>query len=870
MPPVDTHKDTSTPHPGRDEGRPYALGYRSAGVALLLVVALAWGWFALHFLAGAPVAEAGGIIAAPLLSSLGLALPLLLVPLALWGWQMAMGRGVALGLRRLLFWPLGGLALSAVLAGIAPPSGWSYGAGLGGALGDAVRGSLYLGAGLLGMGELVAALITRLLLPVFGFWALARVALVPTPRLSAAQPTLVAATPRQENVQVSQAAAADAPRPTPNTEVAQPAPPLPFPTANGVPAAAVIAPAATANGAGSQPTTMLERAADPYMVFARESDPEPDTAGTRIVEPDRTRQETHARDEARRDAGSQPDVASSPGHNHHAASPLNGEPDAPAPTFGLVADDGYAFPPLSMLKSEPLSGNASGLSEEDLDRMARLLESVLADFGIQGTVIGYQPGPVVTLYEFEPARGVKSARVINLADDIARSMSAISARVAVIPGRNVIGIELSNAKRRIVYLRDILESDKMKRTRARLPLALGTNIGGGGVVADLARMPHLLIAGTTGSGKSVGINTMICSLLYRMHPDKCKFIMIDPKMLELSAYDGIPHLLTPVVTDPKKAVRALKWTVREMEQRYLKMSKLGVRNIDSFNARIREARAKGEVIRRKVQTGFDKEKGQPIYENEELKLDELPYIVVVVDEMADLMMVAGKDIEAAVQRLAQMARAAGIHLIAATQRPSVDVITGTIKANFPTRISFQVTSRIDSRTILGEQGAEQLLGQGDMLYMAGGGRITRVHGPFVSEDEVERIAEHLKRQGVPQYLSSVTEEDVLPADKAAKPSKEDANAALYAEAVAIVLRDRKASTSYIQRRLSIGYNRAAMLIERMEEEGIISAANHAGKREVLADFQALAAESDPGMANGEPTHPETSGMPPQEDVETVH
>ena len=463
---------------------------------------------------------------------------------------------------------------------------------------------------------------------------------------------------------------------------------------------------------------------------------------------------------------------------------------------------------------------------------------MLDDFGVRGEIVNVRPGPVVTLYELEPAPGIKSARVIGLADDIARSMSAISCRVAVIPGKNAIGIELPNAKRETVYLRELLASQDFEQTKARIGLCLGKTIGGEPVIADLARMPHLLVAGTTGSGKSVSINTMILSLLYRLTPDECRMIMIDPKMLELSIYDGIPHLLTPVVTDPKQAVVALKWTVREMEDRYRKMSKLGVRNIDGYNVRLAQARAKRETLTRTVQTGFDPETGEAIYEQEELSLEPMPFIVVVIDEMADLMMVAGKDIEGAVQRLAQMARAAGIHVIMATQRPSVDVITGTIKANFPTRISFQVTSKIDSRTILGEQGAEQLLGQGDMLYMAGGGRIQRVHGPFVSDQEVEEVVAHLKAQGEPEYLDAVTvdeDDEGAGGGMGGGGSGDDDGESndLYDRAVAIVLRDRKASTSYIQRRLSIGYNRAASLIERMEQEGVVGRANHAGKREIL-------------------------------------
>lgn len=509
------------------------------------------------------------------------------------------------------------------------------------------------------------------------------------------------------------------------------------------------------------------------------------------------------------------------------------------PSFPFASKKAFELPPLTLLAEPKQQRKTSDLSNDALEQNARMLEGVLEDFGVRGEIINVRPGPVVTLYELEPAPGIKSSRVIGLADDIARSMSAVSARVAVVPGRNVIGIELPNAKRETVYLRELMASEAFEKTNQDIALALGKNIGGEPVFADLARMPHLLIAGTTGSGKSVGINTMILSLLYRLPPDKCKLIMVDPKMLELSIYEGIPHLLAPVVTDPKKAVVALKWAVREMEDRYRKMSKLGVRNIDGYNTRVAQAQKKGEVLTRTVQTGYDPETGQPIYEAEEMPLEPMPYIVVIVDEMADLMMVAGKEIEGAIQRLAQMARAAGLHLITATQRPSVDVITGTIKANFPTRISFQVTSKIDSRTILGEQGAEQLLGQGDMLYMAGGGRITRLHGAFVSDDEVERIVQHLKAQAAPEYLQEVTEESddgyqipgVDMGDGASGGSGDGED--LYSQAVAVVARDRKASTSYIQRRLQIGYNRAASLIERMEQEGLISPANHAGKREVL-------------------------------------
>jgi len=498
---------------------------------------------------------------------------------------------------------------------------------------------------------------------------------------------------------------------------------------------------------------------------------------------------------------------------------------------------GFELPRLDYLAEGKRAPRARAQSREVLDENARLLTHVLDDFGVKGQIDSVNPGPVVTLYELEPAPGVKSSRVIGLSDDIARSMSAVSARIAVVPGRNAIGIELPNPARETVYLREMLENKAFRTSTAKLGLALGKTIGGEPVVADLSRMPHVLVAGTTGSGKSVAINTMILSLLYRMTPQECRLIMVDPKMLELSVYDGIPHLLTPVVTDPKKAVVALKWAVREMEDRYRKMAKLGVRNIDGFNARLREAEAKGENLSRTIQVGFNKETGEPLFETEEFNLVPMPYIVVIIDEMADLMIVAGKDIEGAVQRLAQMARAAGIHVIMATQRPSVDVITGTIKANFPTRISFQVTSKIDSRTILGEQGAEQLLGQGDMLFMMGGGRCTRVHGPFVGDNEVEKVVAHLKKQGVPEYLDAVMEET----DEGSAAGGGAGNMAVsddpYDQAVAVVLRDRKASTSYIQRRLGIGYNRAATIIERMEEEGLISRPNHAGKREIMVPEQ---------------------------------
>ncbi len=492
--------------------------------------------------------------------------------------------------------------------------------------------------------------------------------------------------------------------------------------------------------------------------------------------------------------------------------------------------DGYMFPTVDLL--DDTQQRKIVIEARELQNQADMLMGVLEEFGIKGEIENIRSGPVVTMYELKPAAGIKTSRVIGLADDIARSMSAISARIATIPGQNVIGIELPNQKRQTVYMRDLLLRDEFQKTSAGLPLVLGQDIVGVPIIADLARMPHLLVAGTTGSGKSVSVNAMILSILFRLSPDECRFIMIDPKMLELSVYNDIPHLLTPVVTEPKKAIVALKWAVKEMETRYRNMAKLGVRNVDGYNTRLKEAKAKGEIIARRVQTGFDPDTGQAIFENQVLDLKPLPYIVVVIDEMADLMIVAGKEVEAAVQRLAQMARAAGIHLIMATQRPSVDVITGTIKANFPTRISFQVTSKIDSRTILGDQGAEQLLGQGDMLYMSGVGRVVRVHGPFMKDTEVEAVVAFLKQQGEPSYVDDVTvdSEDAF----SSNPDSNEGGDVIYAQAVELIKRENKVSTSFIQRHFQIGYNRAARIVEMMEKHGVVSPANHQGKREILA------------------------------------
>lgn len=503
-------------------------------------------------------------------------------------------------------------------------------------------------------------------------------------------------------------------------------------------------------------------------------------------------------------------------------------------------DDGYELPDIELL-SVAKDKNTNHISQKELDKIASKLEEVLQEFGVIGKIVQIRPGPVVTLYELEPAPGTKMARVIGLSDDIARSMSAVSVRIAVVPGSNTIGIEMPNPTREIVYLRELLESEEFRTSKANLTISLGKDIGGKNTYADLAKMPHLLVAGTTGSGKSVGVNSMIISLLYKMRPEECKLIMIDPKMLEFTMYNGIPHLLTPVITDPAKAVIGLKWAVKEMEDRYRAMAQLNVRNIIGYNQRLEELRESGEKISRKVQTGFEPETGRPIYEEQELDLTPMPYIVIVVDEMADLMLVAGKDVEAAIQRLAQMARAAGIHLIMSTQRPSVDVITGTIKANFPTRISYQVTSKIDSRTILGEQGAEQLLGMGDMLYMPAGQRPRRVHAPFVKDSEVEKIVEFLKNQRQPEYVEAVTEGELSDGKASGGGAVFDntsmgggsSDEDLYNQAVEIVRTDKKASISYIQRRLRIGYNRAASIIERMEDEGVVSKTDHVGRREVL-------------------------------------
>jgi S-DNA-T family DNA segregation ATPase FtsK/SpoIIIE len=712
----------------------------------------------------------GAVLADLALQSLGLAAFVLSIILLIWGWRVLRLHRQGGWWVRLLLVPLVLVAVAVLLAGLPRPAEWPLATGLGGATGAMILERL---AADLDVSKALLAVAAGLTATATLFFAL------------------------------------------------------------GVPARTYVHAVRRLRAASEAAAALLRRLHDRWR------DSGEDGAQVRA---ERSQQQRAQRREPQFDISDDGDavaIAAPPARNSTAvvAKPARSKPGRRAAgqqaTLDLMPDDRYALPPLDLLDKITPSVAIQKINDESLQKNARLLESVLEDFGVKGEIVQVRPGPVVTLYELEPAPGTKTSRVVGLADDVARSMSAVSVRIAVVPGRSVIGIELPNRVRETVYLRELLATEAFERTAAKLALVLGKDIGGTPVIVDLARMPHLLIAGTTGSGKSVAINTMILSLIYRLPPDACKFIMIDPKMLELSVYDGIPHLLAPVVTEPRKAIVALKWTVREMEQRYRAMSKLGVRNIEGYNLRIAQARDSGEVLTRRVQTGFDAETGAPVYEEEPIPLDPLPLIVVVVDEMADLMLVAGKDIEAAIQRLAQMARAAGIHIIMATQRPSVDVITGTIKANFPTRVSFHVTSRIDSRTILGETGAEQLLGQGDMLYMANGGRITRVHGPLVTDKEVEAVVRFLKDQGEPTYIEDVTREEDEPG--ADLDSDEGGSGdALYDEAVAIVCRERKASTSFIQRHLQIGYNRAARIIERMEKEGVVSPANRVGKREVLA------------------------------------
>lgn len=806
---------------------PFAVRFRGVLqamlAALLLVALISWNpadpsWNAAS--AQAPtnwLGGAGATFADLIMQSLGLAAWPAVLLLIAFGLAVAIGDALQHRLQptpfKVFCAVVGVLLLSAALSAPAAPARWPLAAGMGGLWGDAVTGLTANGLGALKVPG--ARIILGVLFLVLALWSLAY-----TVGLRLRDFTDTAGWAAQKG---AEARAAKGPKPAKAAKpgkapraVAETAARKPrhrLPDADEMEADAPFA-------APVQPQAAFTPAADAYGDaddYADEADvytpPWEDAASAPIAPPS-----------ARTPKSNEPKVAAV-----KAPKPVRSDTDQQA--FDFANEGGFELPPLGILAKPGQRGGT--VDEESLKANAKMLEGVLQEFGVRGQIDQIRPGPVVTLYELVPAPGVKHGRVVALADDIARSMSARACRISVVQGRNAIGIELPNAKRETVFLRDLLASGEYDKKSHLLPLALGETIGGEPYVADLARMPHLLIAGTTGSGKSVGVNAMILSILYRHSPAECRFIMIDPKMLELSVYDGIPHLLAPVVTDPKKAVVALKWTVREMEDRYRRMSKLGVRNVASYNERAREAQEKGEHFERTVQTGFD-EQGRPVYESEKIRPEPMPYLVVVMDEMADLMLVAGKDVEGAVQRLAQMARAAGIHLIMATQRPSVDVITGTIKANFPTRISFQVTSKIDSRTILGEQGGEQLLGQGDMLYMAGGGRITRLHGPFVGDQEVEEVCKHLRAQAEPEYLDLITDEPDGDGDGAYGDEGGGTGDDLYDRAVAVVTRDRKASTSYVQRRLQIGYNRAATLIERMEQEGVVSPANHAGKREVLA------------------------------------
>ncbi|MTH32989.1 DNA translocase FtsK [Paracoccus limosus] len=788
----------------------------------------------------------GAYIASALFMITGYGTWVLVVGAMAWGLRFMLHRGEERVLRG-IFLPIAMVLVSVYATSMAPPVGWTQSFGLGGHLGDMLMGAML---SIMPMKASIAIKILALLIAagavaflgfVLGFdrrevtaighylrdgLATARLLLLHAvdrgARFSAgtAQTVKARAEARRERVARASGSALPQARDPAETPARRTVPPLPTET--------------TAELIEHEPHYDDETPPAPEVVSARIGDAirqhaEPAPARSSVLSSVTARlagRTTEPEDDGDYDHAV-PQIMPRPHPAPLAEPPRSREPHP----------QHYEHPPLDLLTA-PATVERHQLSPEALTDNARMLEAVLDDYGVKGQITEVRPGPVVTLYELEPAPGLKASRVIGLADDIARSMSALSARVSTVPGRSVIGIELPNIRREKVVLREILAASSYTDGTQPLPLALGKDIGGGPVVANLAKMPHLLIAGTTGSGKSVAINTMILSLLYKLTPEECRLIMIDPKMLELSVYDGIPHLLSPVVTDPKKAVVALKWVVGEMEERYRRMSKMGVRNIEGYNGRVREALDKNEMFKRTVQTGFDEDTGEPVFETEEFQPETFPYIVVIVDEMADLMMVAGKEIEACIQRLAQMARASGIHLIMATQRPSVDVITGTIKANFPTRISFQVTSKIDSRTILGEQGAEQLLGQGDMLYMAGGSKITRVHGPFVSDEEVEEVVTHLKSFGPPSYMSGVVEgPDEDKADSIDQvlglSTGEGGDAELYDMAVAIVAKDRKCSTSYIQRKLAIGYNKAARLVEQMEDQGVVSAANHVGKREVL-------------------------------------
>ncbi|WP_339950198.1 DNA translocase FtsK [uncultured Albimonas sp.] len=871
-----------------------AIGRRfteGAGLALCILAVIAAGMLASYdpndpsfFNAseGAPanwLGLPGAYLADPLMRTLGLAAWSLVLLPGVWGWRLVTHEGEWRAWSRLLVAPVAILVAAACLSAHVPPEAWPHPYGLGGLIGDGadrtlvaympwglelslpilsvglMLATLALGGLALGMDMAEAAELARWLISGLG-WALrTSLGLLGLAMGGAARRV---AGPRSARVAPPEPYGAARREPAgafdEEEEDDEDEPPLTArPRGPRLGSALDDAPAERPARADREPTVLDRiRSAAKRIEPAAMSRPAPEPVGDEVLYDDGDYEDGDYDggdyDAGDYDAPAPRAAAPAPVPQPRAEVavparkvPVSRRAEAEAqPKFefdDLSEDDAWSCPPLSLLQS-PREIARPQHSTDALEENARMLEAVLDDYGIRGEIVKVSPGPVVTMYELEPAPGLKASRVIGLADDIARSMSALAARVSTVPGRSIIGIELPNEVREKVLLRELFAARSFGDAKEKLLIALGKDIAGAPMVANLARMPHLLIAGTTGSGKSVAINVMILSLLYRLSPKECRMIMIDPKMLELSVYDGIPHLLSPVVTDPKKAVVALKWTVAEMEDRYRKMSRMGVRNIEGYNQRVRDAQSRGEAFTRSVQTGFDPDTGEPIIETQEFEPEELPFIVVVVDEMADLMMVAGKEIEACIQRLAQMARASGIHLIMATQRPSVDVITGTIKANFPTRISFQVTSKIDSRTILGEQGAEQLLGMGDMLYMAGGGRVTRVHGPFVSDEEVEEVVMHLKAQGEPAYLSGVTdgpdEEQASDIDAVlGLGSGDDTEADLYDRAVAIVARDRKCSTSYIQRKLAIGYQRAARLVEQMEEQGVVTPANKVGKREIL-------------------------------------
>ena len=861
---------------------------RGSGVLLLVALAAVWAsmvsWSvadpSLTHATDGPVRNAlgapGAIVADLLLQTLGLAAAVALLPLMLWGLELTLSEHVAALRTKAAYYPFAVLGMAGAASALPGGASWPIEHGLGGILGDALLDAT---ASLLRLvGTDTAAAAAGILLLGLGLSSLGRAAgLDQADILRAGRRRLASAMdPHAWDAEAARHLAARIARPrsllaalgalTPwsrDTDTLQPdregrEPVLPgIFTHHAEPEAPAPAGPLPRMSPRTEASDHDESADSFYDGFAADEDetiaddPALEASSRAIAQrfapanaprPLPREPELPDMDLPRILRGAAPrEPVAEPMMPMPAPAPRPAEPaHRTAPSLVRAVAARRAEPPVfrrpapAILKKSPPSKAGSEFSQTVLRGTARLLEDVLADFGVKGEVRDIRPGPVVTLFELEPARGTKATRIMALADDIARSMSATSARVALVPGRNVIGIELPNARREAVGLRELIESPAFASAEGALPLALGRSIGGEPIVADLARMPHLLVAGTTGSGKSVGVNAMILSILFRHTPDECRFLMIDPKMLELSVYNGIPHLLTPVVTDPQKAVGALNWVVSEMEERYKRMARLSVRNIEAFNARVKTAREQGAKLVRTVQTGFDPATGQPVYEREEMDLDPMPYIVVVVDEFADLMITAGKDIETAVQRLAQKARAAGIHLIMATQRPSVDIITGTIKANFPTRISFRVASKIDSRTILAEQGAEQLLGQGDMLMTSGAGQLLRVHGPFVSDEEVEAVAAHLRREGAPRYIEGIAEAREGGAAAAGEHDADESGDSLYDRAVAVVLRDRKASTSYVQRRLSIGYNRAADLIERMEQDGLISAPNHTGRREILA------------------------------------